>query len=254
MKALVMIRRQPGYRYEAFETGLKRLGYTFVDPARYGREKPESRDDLLVCWNIHRGHDEGYARKWEQQGGTVLVSENGYLQREDKTRYALSTHGHNGSGWFPQGTDLRFPALGFELQPYRDTGEHILVRDQRGIGSELMHSPRGWGPRWAAKLRQYSKLPVKLMAHPGDKGKLEADLAHLRGAAFVHVWSSAIAVRAMVEGIPVARHAPHHILGPDDRSREERLERMAHGQWHHEEIATGEPFARMQAEGWGPSW
>ncbi len=254
MKALVMIRQQPGYRYDAFCAGLTRLGYSFVDQSRYGREKPSSRDDLLVVWNLHRGHDEAYAQAWERAGGTVIVCENGYLQREDKTRYALSTHGHNGSGWFPQGTDLRFPLLGFEIQPWRTGGDYILVRDQRGIGSELMASPRGWGTKAAAKLRTTSKMPVKLMPHPGDKGKLEADLANLRGAARVHIWSSAIGVRALVEGIPVTEHAPRWICMGLDQTRETALEHMAWGQWHHEEIATGEPFARMKAEGWGPKW
>jgi tRNA nucleotidyltransferase/poly(A) polymerase len=37
-------------------------------------------------------------------------------------------------------------------------------------------------------------------------------------------------------------------------SREVALQRMAHAQWHFDEIATGEPFARMKAEGWGPRW
>lgn len=260
MKALVMIRQLPGYRYDAFCAGLKRLGYDLVDVRQYGKAWPSSRDDLLVTWNLHRGYDENYARQWEQRGGTVVVSENGYLQREDKTRYALSTHGHNGSGWFPQGADLRFPALGFELKPEVSRPGYALVRDQRSIGSALMASPRGWGPRMVAKLR-IPGVPVKLMAHPGDKGKLEADMANLRGASQVHIWSSAIGVRAMVEGIPVKHHAPHWICDPKavDPSmsytlRELLLERMAHGQWHHEEIATGEPFARMKAEGWGPTW
>lgn len=256
MKALVMIRQLPGYRYEAFCNGLKRLGYDMVDPRRYGKEWPDSRDDLLVTWNLHQGFDERYAREWEQRGGTVIVCENGYLQATDKTRYAISTHGHNGSGWFPQGDYLRFPMLGFEFKPlFEHQRDYILVRDQRSIGSALMASPRGWGPRMVAKLKQPGNLPVKLMAHPGDKGKLEADLANLAGASIVHVWSSAIGVRALVEGIPVTHHAPHWICdGWTKHGREAALEHMAWGQWHHEEIASGEPFARMKAEGWGPTW
>lgn len=273
MKVLLMVRKLPGYRYEAFESGFRRLGYSLVDDRRYGREKPESRDDVLCTWNLHRGPDERYAQEWERLGGTVVVCENGYLQREDKTRYAISTHGHNGSGWFPQGNEMRFPALGFEIQPWRQTGDYILVRDQRSIGSALMASPRGWGPRIVAKIKASTNLPVRLMPHPGDKGKLEADLAHLHNARGVAIWSSAIGVRALVEGVRVAHYAPHWICinaaayGPqvdlagffsvkaaDQEIRPLMLEHMAHGQWHHEEIATGEPFARMKAEGWGPSW
>ena len=87
--------------HRAFERGLKRLGYTDIREYRCGRNWPKCPDDLLVVWNLMRGPDEDYASKWEQRGGTVIVCENGYLQQVDKTHYAISTHGHNGSGWFP---------------------------------------------------------------------------------------------------------------------------------------------------------
>jgi hypothetical protein len=75
----------------------------------------------------------------------------------------------------------------------------------------------------------------------------------------------------LVEGYQVAHWAPHWICvnaaayGPhcdlnrwsttkcgDQELRPLMLNHMAHGQWHHEEIATGEPFARMRDAGWGP--
>lgn len=264
--AILTIREQPGYRRQAFEQGLKRIGCTIVGDG-YGRRMPSGPGDLLVLWNLRRGVDEVYARRWEQAGGTVIVCENGYLQREDKTRYAISTHGHNGSGWFPVGDDKRFPLLGFELKPWREGGDYVLVRDQRSIGSQLMHSPPGWGPKMVDQLRKLTKLPVRLMPHPGDKGKLEADAANLARAATVVIWCSAIGVRALVEGIDVVSVAPHWVCQQAAArqwshageqvyraEREAALEHMAHGQWHYEEIASGEPFARMAAQGWGPRW
>lgn len=250
--ALLTIRPLPGYRFEAFAAGLKRTGFA-VTTEGYMRAMPKTREDLLVLWNLRRGIDEAYAQRWEAAGGIVLVCENGYLQKVDKTYYAISTHGHNGSGWWPAGDGSRFAKLGFELKPTRDSRQgYILVRDQRGIGSALMASPPGWGQRTANKLRAKTKQPVKLMAHPGDKGKLEKDLDALAGAGFVHIWSSAIGVRALVDGIGVQHHAPawvcasHVILG-----RQEALEHMAWAQWHHEEIAAGEPFAAMRGQNWG---
>lgn len=253
--AVLCIRPEPFYRREAFESGLKRLGYavaprTNPDP----RLRPESRDDLLILWNKKRGHDETMAHLWEKQGGTVIVAENGYLQPVDKTYYALSTHGHNGSGWFPVGADDRFAKLGFTVKPPRDGGGYILVREQRGIGSELMASPLGWGQKMVEVLKRHAPFPVRLMAHPGDKGKLEKDLAAMAGARSVVIWSSAIGVRALVEGVPVQHFAPHWICETWAKDREAALQRMAHAQWHFDEIASGEPFARMKAEGWGPRW
>ena len=253
--AVLCIRPEPFYRRSAFTDGLKRLGYTIIhrqnpDP----RDRPKSRDDLIVIWNKKRGHDEMMAHQWEKLGGTVIIAENGYLQQTDKTYYALATHGHNGSGWSPVGADDRFGKLGFAIKPPRDGGEYILVRDQRGIGSALMASPPGWGQKMVEVLKRHAPFPVRLMAHPGDKGKLEKDLAAMAGARSVVIWSSAIGVRALVEGIPVQHFAPHWICETWAKDREAALQRMAHAQWHFDEIASGEPFARMKAEGWGPRW
>lgn len=253
--AVVQIRPQPTYRREAFESGLRRMGYTDLRDYRCGEDWPKGPDDLLVLWNLMRGRDEQYAQQWEARGGTVIVCENGYLQREDKTHYAISTHGHNGSGWFPIGDGAeRFKRVGFDIQPMRDneaTGTTV-VRGQRGIGSQLMHSPPNWHQAMAQRLRQKGVPRVVLMNHPGDKGKLEADLAALKDAARLVIWSSAMGVRALIEGIPVDHHAPKWICaGWKVSGREYALRNMACGQWHHEEIATGEPFARMKAEGWG---
>ena len=253
--AVLCIRPEPHYRCNAFTEGLKRLGYDIIhrqnpDP----RFRPSGRDDLLVLWNKKRGHDETMAHQWEKLGGTVIVAENGYLQQTDKTYYALATHGHNGSGWFPVGADDRFAKLSFAIKPPRDDGEYILVREQRGIGSQLMASPMGWGQKMVEVLKRHAPFPVRLMAHPGDKGKLEKDLAAMAGARRVVIWSSAIGVRALVEGIPVQHFAPHWICETWAKDREAALQRMAHAQWHFDEIATGEPFARMKAEGWGPRW
>jgi|GEM_PF-3190419 len=253
--AVIQIRPQPTYRREAFESGLRRLGYTDLRDYACGKHWPNGPDDLLVLWNLMRGRDEQYAQAWEKRGGTVLVCENGYLQQVDKTYYAISTHGHNGSGWFPQGNDGfgRFAKLGIPLKDMREGVEgSTVVRGQRGIGSELMHSPPNWHVTMGQKLRAKGVPRVVVMPHPGDKGKLEADAQAIAGASRLVIWSSAMGVRALVEGVPVDFCAPKWICaGWRVEGRERSLVNMAFGQWHHEEIATGEPFARMKAEGWG---
>lgn len=253
--AVLCIRPEPFYRCSAFTDGLKRLGYTIIhrlnpSPA----ERPKDHNDLLVLWNKKRGHDEMMAHQWERMGGTVVIAENGYLQQQDKTYYALATHGHNGSGWSPVGTDDRFGKLGFAIKPPRDGGEYILVRDQRGIGSALMASPPGWGQKMVEVLKRHAPFPVWLMQHPGDKGKLEKDLAAISKARSVVIWSSAIGVRALVEGVPVQHFAPHWICETWGKGRETALQHMAHAQFHFDEIASGEPFARFRDAGWGPKF
>ena len=246
MFAHVAIRKEPYYRRAAFEGGLKRLGYE-IRPSQ-----PKDNRDLLVVWNLKAGSDENTATLWEQRGGTVLVVENAYLQKIDKTIYAISTHGHNGSGWFPVGTEDRFTPLGFPLKEWRpdDSEGYDLVCGQRSIGSRTMASP----PQWAEKLfarMQSAKANVRLRPHPGNSAPKVPPERDLAGARCCRIWSSGFGVRALVEGVPVHYSAPHWICAGAGQNWR-GLERMAHGQWHHEEIATGEPFARMAAEKWGP--
>lgn len=250
--AKILVRKEPYYRRQAIEAGLQRLGHKLVGVPAW----PNKKEDLLVLWNRKRGDEETLAENWERRGGSVIVMENGYLQKVDKSMYAISVGQHNGAGWFPVGDEDRFSALGFEVKPWRSGGEYVLVCAQRGIGSKLMASPPGWDRRAAEKLSK--KGPVKVRPHPGQfvpKTPLEKDLA---GASECHIWSSGAGVRALVEGVPVQHYAPHWVceaaslsaaFAPASVDRDHRrataLHRMSHGQWTVPEITSGEPFARI---------
>jgi len=270
------IRTEPFYRRAAFEAGFRRLGYEIRDGLReqhhhsFNGGIPDSRDDILCLWNLKHGPAEDAAKKFEDAGGTVLVVENGYLQREDKTQYAISVHAHNGDGWYPiRAEEDRFSRLGFRVQPWRLSGNHILVCGQRGVGSERMRSPDGWESTTVEKLqRKFPDREIRFRPHPGNfapRVPLERDLA---GAHACVIWSSASGVRALVEGVPVFYNAPswicqdascavryfHRDFMVPDYSLvhvEGVLNHMAHGQWTPDEIATGEPIARMRDLNWG---
>ena len=255
--AVIQLRKEPHYRRNAFEQGLKRLGYGIVvDTKNVLQMRPAGPDDLLVMWNKKAGLEERQADEWERHGGTVIVTENAYLQKVDKSSYAISTHGHNGSGWYPVGDEDRFSKLGFELKPDRpqvDMKRDLwLVVGQRGIGSKLMASPPQWGEKTFKKLKDL-KLNVHLRPHPGNFAPKVPLLDDLKRTGICCVWSSSAGVMALVEGVVVQHSAPHWICsGAGGPHRGAVLNRMAHGQWSVAEIESGEPFARMQAEGWGP--
>jgi len=240
--AVVLIRREPHYRSDAFVNGLKRHGYTMSPP----HVNPSDNRDLLILWNRKRGAEDDKATDWERRGGTVLITENGYLQKTDKTIYALSVHGHNGSGWFPyDDSEDRFSALGFTLKPWGGTGSIILVCGQRGIGSPGMASPPLWAERMAQKLGAQG-MKIRLRLHPGNFAPKVPLTQDLIGVQACYIWSSGSGVRALVEGVPVKHHAPHWICaGAGAENRELMLNRMAHGQWGFKEIESGEPFARI---------
>lgn len=257
--AVITLRKEPAYRRAAFETGLRRLGYFIAVNNRVDQgapaQFPRGPQDLLVLWNKKRGADEKAADRWEAAGGTVIVTENAYLQKTDKSMYAISTHGHNGSGWFPfDRTEDRFTPLGFPIKDWRRGGHFDLVCGQRGIGSSLMASPPQWGEKKVKQLGREGR-PARLRAHPGNFAPKVPLLHDLEGAAWCRVWSSSAGVVALLEGVNVEHDAPHWICGGQaGQSREEALNYMAHGQWSVAEIESGEPFARMRAENWGPRW
>lgn len=251
MIAICTIRTQPHYRRDAFLKGLERNGYKLVESGR-----PQNSSDLLVIWNRHGGF-EVMADAWESHGGTVLVCENGYLGKDEHGRqnYAISAHGHNGSGWMPNSVG-RFEKLGIELKPWRADGAHILVCGQRGIGSKTMASPVNWHEKAAAKLKGLTDKQIRIRPHPGKdppKVPIEDDL---KDAWAIAIWSSSAGVKALVNGIPVAFAAPYwiaedcavrleNIAHPicDDGKRLQAMEKVASGQWSVEEIEKGLPFA-----------
>lgn len=253
-KAYCLVRDQPHYRREAFHAGLKAAGYS-VDTSYPVRAQD---GDVLVIWNRY-GQFEDAAGRFEKQGGTVLIAENGYLgaDRDGIQHYALAVHQHNGAGRWPQGDGSRFAALGIEPQPWRTGGQKLVIRGQRGIGSRLMASPPNWHDLTARKLRGRTKRQIEIRPHPG--GKAVTDRSHEQYLADAHalvIWSSSVGVKALVMGVPVFYDAPHWICEDaakrgtgelesplrDDELRLAALERMAWAQWSVAELASGEPF------------
>ena len=246
-RAVIRLRKDPAYRREAFEAGFKRLGYTVTDGSRDNREWAPASDDVLLIWNRKQGVDEKLADTWEARGGVVVVAENGYLQRVDKSMFAVSVHAHNGAGWAPVGPEDRFTRLGFPLKDPVVRDGYVLVIGQRGIGSRQMASPALWAEKQVAGMRGVN---VKLRPHPGNFCPKVPLLDDLAGAKAVRIWSSSAGVLALVEGLPVSFCAPHWVCAGENR--EAALHRMSWSQWSVDEVASGEPFARMKAENWGP--
>lgn len=232
--AEIRIRREPYYRLDAITQGMKRLGFEIVPRA------VPAPGNVLVLWNRKAGRDDADATAMEKAGGKVLVIENGYLQKVDKTMYAVSLSEHHTGG--PVGDTDRFGPLGFEPRHQEATPfGFVLVCGQRGIGSPTMASPPQWAEKRVANLLR-AGVAARVRPHPGNfvpKVPLQDDL---RGAARCSVWSSNAGVLALVLGYPVTSWAPHWICeGP----REAALQRMAWSQWSVPELATGEPFARL---------
>lgn len=221
MRAFLNLRHWESDRTRVFVAGLDRLGYKV--------ERGIGKADLFVTWNRIQTAD-SVARKCEAEGIPVIVSENpswgfGPWLHLARTR-------HNTAGMFPIGDKSRWDRLEVELEPFRTSGETVIL-GQRGIGSKPVAQPRGWERTQSGRLR----------AHPGRgvAKPLREDLAH---AGKVVTWGSAAAVQALMWGVPVESYMPDWI-GRQDNTDVDRLRmfrEMAWAQWLPAEIESGEAF------------
>lgn len=278
MRAWSLIRKDPFYRREAFDAGLKAAGLDLQEGAPTFPIKP---GEVLVTWNRY-GDSERMADRFESFGGIVIVAENGYLNAGGGTPkfdvaehggpqpqhyYALSIHGHNGSGkWYPEDGPERFDRLRINLRPLRVPAEdqHVLICPNRTFGMRGFVMPGDFSARWKAETKialAPGKRHVMVRQHPGNKRpprELEEDL---KNAYACVIWSSSAGIHALVAGIPVISVAPwwickdasspnwehlKSVLKDDwERKRIASLRRLAWAQHTVEEISSGEPFRRL---------
>lgn len=255
--AWITLRLEPPYRSDAFAAGFENLGFVakMVTPEFV---KPKA-GDVVVVWNLNpRYRPAADAAKAVE--APLIVAENGYVPRAfDLTPvYALARNGHNGSGFWYVGKEDRWALLNRTLAPWQDNpGGHILIADQRGIGSDLMKCPRPFyetvAPKIArifAKIDRKAQPVLRLREHPGrhvSKRTLAEDFA---GARAVVTWASNVANEALLAGIPTFRVAPYHVNeaalhdlnelpNPPHTDRLEGFKKVAWAQWSLPEIEDG---------------
>ena len=217
--------------------------------------KRPARGDLLLIWN-RQGLRHQIAHSYESAGAKVIVAENGYIGRapDGGKMYALARSHHNGRGHWQVGGDERFAALGVELKPWRERGEHILILAQRGFGEPGVAMPRDWPDKVKRRLRGVTARPVRLRAHPGLlRTPLEPDFENVHACV---TWGSGAAIKAIAAGVPVFHELPGWIGAPAARFGLDRIEdpflgdrlpmfrRLAWAQFSAKEIETGEPIRR----------
>lgn len=239
MRAWLNLRYTVTERRRAFESGLTRLGYKICQ----GTTNKPQKGDIFVTWN-RIGTGEKCARDFEKAGLPVLVTENASWGNDFAGRrwYTIARGRHNTAGCFPVGGYGRWDDLGVELPEFRTSGETVIL-PQRGIGSPPTRMPLEW-PQSARK-----RHGGRVRRHPGrhPAKPLEADLG---GCGRVVTWGSGAAIKALLMGIPVISEMPDWI-GEQDNTEQGRLDmfrRLAWAQWELEEIASGEPFARLLCE------
>lgn len=224
----------------ALRRGLERLGYEIGS---------QENSDVLVTWTPwKRSIREIWADRFRANGRPVIVCENGWLSPIRNIRYfQLALDSWNGEGTFPAGDATRWRTWLQQVKQWKRSGEHTLVIGQRGHPEDRRTAP----PNWLENVTISSDLPV-VRRFKGCMVPLEDQLALAREC---HVWSSAVAHKALLMGVPVIQHGPT-LMGqaltskPGDplkfgTGRRQEFERLAWAQWNEEELATGEPLRRL---------
>lgn len=247
-------------RHASLERGLVAAGYTVTR----SRPRASGAGDVLITWTRHVGREDECAR-WEAGGGRVIVAEEPHLKGRfppgNERLYSLSLGDHQ-TAWRAGGPE-RWAGFGLTVAPWRPDpgpGGHIVVRDQRGIGSARMGSPRGWGEATAERLRRTSVRPVIFRPHPKRAPANAPPIAVvLRGAWCFVTWASHEGVEALLAGVPVVWCAPagfvraacgtrlEDVTDPPRPDRLPVLRAFGWTQWRVGEIESGEAFRWMLA-------
>jgi hypothetical protein len=256
-------------RHTAIENGARKIGYSIIHTSWHTKFPFKvQEDDILLTWTVHRGPKESIAKQFEALGGRVVVCEEAYFRVVNSEKcFALALHDHCGAGTWNCGDASRWDSFDIHVQPWRpdDPNRYILVSEQRGIGSSSMASPINWHLTVSDQISKITDRRVVVRYHPKTRinqahvVRQSTEQTQLEGAHAVVTWSSALAVHALVAGIPVFYQAPHFIAAPaclnnlnlietphmNDTARLAALRDLAWAQWRRSEIENGEALSHL---------
>jgi hypothetical protein len=175
-------------------------------------------------------------------------------------------------------------SFGVQLQPWRQSGSHVLLCLQRDGGWSMAGwDVIDWSLKTIIEIRKYSDRPIRIRPHPGDKKARKycerimklcqgRGLKHIAISAegtslmddFVDCWAvvnhnSSPGVAAVMEGIPVILTDPERsqardvatqginkIETPFMPDREAWAQRISQFHWSHEELQLGVCWSHMK--------
>lgn len=250
--------------------------YDFVPFTQTPTDSPDP-DDILIIWNRHNNQDI-YARIFERAGATVIVFENPYLKIEPNPKEwfscGISIHNNYQKAIRMQDNGQRWESFGFDIKPWRKTGDHILVCTQSknfngaGLGHKDYRQPEGWDSFAINQIRKRTDRPIRFRAHPNGYPSEALVKSHFSNIEFSdgkcpiendldNAWCSVIhssnaATESLLNGVPVLYTGLNLFSGPVcevgfnsiekprlSDNRKDIFRRMAWNQYHVSEISSG---------------
>lgn len=200
------------------------------------------------------GIDESNYLDWRdrsklKQGLSYYYIDNSYFNKTRGTHYRVTRDAiqHHGP-WESDGA--RWAALGYEVKPWRsiDTG-HIVVCPQSD--AFMKYTVRLYTPganTWLADTLATLKTAYpgrEIRVRPWSSNKLEISKTlheDLEGAGLLVTHSSAAAIEAVIEGIPVMVSPASSLSDVTPDQRIQCLQTLADNQWTLDEIRNGDAW------------
>ena len=214
---------------------------------------------------------------WEQNKPTIVL-EVGGIKRG--TTWKVGLNGINRDAYFgPSGNNSeRANKLGLELQPWRMSGEHILICGQhdKSLQWKNMGSMANWLMKTIDTIKLHSNLPIIFRPHPRcSLPEIEREWSNVRreepkkipntyddfdmsfkGAWATVNWSSNPGIHSILAGVPaftgpsslawdVANQNLNTIHMPVLHDRQQWLNDYAHTEYTLEEISAGIPHKHL---------
>lgn len=191
--------------------------------------------------------------------GGYYYSDNAYFDsaRQAYFRVTKDALQHKGEG---TSTGERFAALKIAIKPWREGGRHVVVCPQSDQFMKLVVGlKRDWFVDTVAALQAYRpRIVIKVREWNRDKTALASTLGDdLKDARALVTWSSAAAVTAVLEGVPIVVSSPECAAAPmsgnlyrlDELPRPERQNWagvLADNQWTLPEMREGKAWTALQ--------
>jgi hypothetical protein len=257
--------------FAAFRQGLDALGLS--------HRSHDLDADIAVIWSVvWAGRMRNNSEIWQHfrdQGRSVIVLEVGMLHRG--RTWKMAVNGTGAYAYHGHGLDLDRPSkLGIQAQPWRQSGDHILVCAQRTDSLQWQAQPdiSTWLTNLRDRVRMYTQRPLVLRSHPRQRvpevagfhndlprsvpGTYDSfDLERGLGQAWAVInHNSGPGVQAILRGVPAFVDASSlaapvgnldlaNIESPALPDLGTWLILLCHTEWRPEEIATGWPIERL---------
>jgi hypothetical protein len=178
---------------------------------------------------------------WQQaraEGRDWYYIDNSYFDATRGTHYRITRNAIQHQG-IAASDGKRFAELGITVKPWRSGGEHVVMCLQSPV---FMKTVAGIDQaRWFDEIRDIvGNKQIRIRGWNGNK-KQQTDTLHadLERAALLVTWSSAAAVTALLEGIPVLCGEQSAAFGVEVSQRQAWANSLADHQWTLAEIRDG---------------